>query len=339
MNLGTYYYAIPVVNVNEGKNGQPHRLARTQLEGPNVGDTYAGTDATAQYMTVKYAGCSDSGAVDANQGHIYYRGIKAMKTNGENDSQWECITVEDGTGNVVIAEADYGQRTGGTSVTEGLDYVDFKVTSAKGDFKRATTVRVEYDDESQGAKWNNLTDAANAAEVDVAKMRRVTVLYNTNYYYTVSAADRDARTELHNDNVAPVAVNAAALGKTTYVSSKYVVTNIKGMQTSEHTDQFVLYKGIKASGKQYDGLDSQWESIAIQDGSEDSIMAASNYPSNNTDHTDPTTTGLDERFFAKKGAKGMFSSAKGIKVEYDNDGKKSWNPLRIKKFRRVSVVY
>ena len=181
MVLGTYYYAIPVVNVDEGKNGQPHRLARTQLEGPNVGDTYADTDTKAEYMTVKYAGCSDLGVVDG-KGHIYYRGVKAMATNGEKDSQWECITVEDGAGNVVIAEADYTQATGGSSVTEGLSYMDFMVTSAKGKFATATAVRVEYDNESQGASWNKLTNAANAALVDVKKMRRVTLIDETKRY-------------------------------------------------------------------------------------------------------------------------------------------------------------
>ena len=179
MNLGTYYYAIPVVNVEEKKYGAPHRLARTQLQGPNLGDTYADTGATAEYMTVKYAGCSDSGVVAPGQGHIYYRGVKAMKTNGENDSQWECITIESGDGNVVIAEADYGQRTGGTSVTEGLAYVDFMVTSAKGDFSRANIVRVEYDNAEKPASWNNVTDAAGN---NVAIMRRVTVIDETKRY-------------------------------------------------------------------------------------------------------------------------------------------------------------
>ena len=124
MVLGTYYYAIPVVDVAQGKNGEPHRVARTQLEGQNLGDVHAlNSNAKAEYMTVKYAGCSDSGVVAPGQGHIYYRGVKATKTNGDNDSQWECITVESGDGNnVVIAEADYGQRTGGTEAAAGRDH-------------------------------------------------------------------------------------------------------------------------------------------------------------------------------------------------------------------------
>ena len=339
-NLGTYYYAIPVVDVAQGKNGAPHRLARTQLQGPNLGDVHkSDPNATAQYMTVKYAGCSDSGVVAPGQGHIYYRGIKAMKTNGEKDSQWECITVESGDGNnVVIAEADYSQTNtsnSGNFETEA-PYMDFMVTSAKGDFSQANIVRVEYDNADNEASWNKVTDAAGN---NVAKMRRVTVLYKQNFYYTVSSADRYARTELEGDNVAAVAPGAAALGKTRYYASQYAVSNIKGMRSADLRHISILYKGIKASGSQYGDLDSQWESIAIQDGEEDSIMGASNYPSNNADHKDPTTTGLSERFFPVKGAKGMYKSAKGIKVEYDNDGKESWNPLRIKKFRRVSVVY
>ena len=183
MVLGTYYYAIPVINETEGKNGAPHRLARTQLEGQNLGDVHAlDSNAKAEYMTVKYAGCSDSGVVAPGEGYIYYRGIKAMATNGSKDSTWECITVEDGTGNVVVAEADYGQRIGGTSVTTELPYMDFMVTSAKGKFATATTVRVDYDNESQGASWNKLADAEDAALENVKLMRRVTVIDETKRY-------------------------------------------------------------------------------------------------------------------------------------------------------------
>ena len=151
MVLGTYYYVYSGEGMVPG--GEAKAVANTVLEGPNVAaGVEAGTKAT--YESMKIHALNASGDVVADQ-FILYRYIAASGEQlGSDNSYWECITVEDGAGHAVIAEANYSQEVGGTTVTEGLDYVDFMVTATEGDkFEGAHTVRVIYDNDGN-ASWN-----------------------------------------------------------------------------------------------------------------------------------------------------------------------------------------
>ena len=153
-----YYYVYSVPGLAPG--GVANAVANTELQGPNVAAGVA-EDAKARYDSLKLSALDASGAVVADK-FILYRVMAASGSQLQpnvpaaerKDSYWECITVEDGAGHAVIAEANYTQTVGGSSVTEGLDYVDFMVTATEGDkFEGAHTVRVIYDNDGQ-ASWN-----------------------------------------------------------------------------------------------------------------------------------------------------------------------------------------
>ena len=178
------------------------------------------------------------------------------------------------------------------------------------------------------------------------------------FYYRVSAEERVARTELEGDNVAPGLSDDA---KIKYYSSKYIATDKYGnhLHDDEHHDEdhdddhdddhenetYILYRGLKALGGQYEEPDSAWEALTIQHGEGNVIMAAANYPTSNDASGSITTVGVKQQFFTAKSAVGMFEGAKGVLVRYDNasnvEERLQWNqlPSDESKFRRVEIVY
>ena len=171
MVLETYYYIYSSEGMAPG--GVAKAVANTVLEGPNVaagvaelakqawvdagGAEEEAPEPKATYESMKIQALNTSGDVVADQFILYrYIGASGAQLGQADDSVWECITVEDGSGNAVIGEANYTQATGGSTITEGLPYVDFMVTATEGEkFEGAHTVRVEYDNDGESKdSWN-----------------------------------------------------------------------------------------------------------------------------------------------------------------------------------------
>ena len=117
--------------------------------------------------------------------------------------------------------------------------------------------------------------------------------------------------------------------------------NKQGIKLDE---QRLYYQGMKAEG--LNGKpDSFYEKITIKTSPNDVIIAEANYPQDSS-LTIQKTTDSDQETFIVTGASGIFTDAKKIVIEYDNDLTKDFSQSLVQsiknqglKFRRVTVTF
>lgn len=145
------------------------------------------------------------------------------------------------------------------------------------------------------------------------------------YYYSGSNRDQIAQIKIDNN----------------LYYNEDRLANIRGKILDE---QRLYYKGIKSKGIN-GNLDSFYEKITIKTSPNDVIIAEANYPQDSS-LTSQTTTDSDQETFIVTGASGIFTGAKKIVIEYDNDLTKDFSQLldqEIKnqglKFRKITVTF
>lgn len=141
---------------------------------PNISDV-AESSIENNYFYTKTK-LSNGKGIEYKSKFIYYRAMAAKGKNDNLDSVWESLSIKTEEGDYLISEANYDQSKA-EKVSSGIvtsdDKQSFLVTGAKGKYKGAKEVVVEYD--------NNLTKPFTPDSIKnhpfKSKFRKVTIKF------------------------------------------------------------------------------------------------------------------------------------------------------------------